>query len=192
MKTGQLRTWHGLAGTGAADSIEDPAWTTNGSLRFLVMTCDAFRAVPYNATCEGSSAGDIGPPAGTEWALNAPQSSAPLGPGRVLVRLPGVTIQVQSGPNIDSVTALQLLHSGGIRIARYDVRTGRMLQILYRGKGDWKSNYFYAGLAVDGSGRYLLVNEDLGTFFGWIGGGRFHRLPIHAPHGNNEITAASW
>jgi hypothetical protein len=192
MRTGQVRTWHGLVGTGAADSIEDPTWTTNGSLRFLVMRCDAARAIPYNATCEGGSAGDIGPPAGAEWVLNAPLSSAALGSGRVLVRLPGVTVQVQGGPSVDSVTALQLLHSGGIRIARYDVRSGRVLQILYRGRGDWKSNYFYAGLAADGSGRYLLVNEDLGTFFGWVGDGRFHMLPIHAPHGNNEIVAASW
>ena len=68
--------------------------------------------------------------------------------------------------------------------------TGRLLQVLYRGAG--KSNYSYDGLAVDGSGKYLLINEHLGTFFGWIGDGQFHKLPIHAPHGNNEIVAATW
>jgi hypothetical protein len=80
----------------------------------------------------------------------------------VLVRLPGVTVQALSGPGADSVTALQLLHSGGIRIARYDVATGRLQQILYRGAG--KSNSAYDELAVDGSARYLLINEHLGAF----------------------------
>jgi hypothetical protein len=32
----------------------------------------------------------------------------------------------------------------------------------------------------------------LGGFFGWIRDGQFHKLPIHAPFGNNEITAATW
>lgn len=191
VRTGQVRSWHGLAGTGAADSIEDPAWTTNRSLRFLVMKCRASRAFPYNATCAGRSARDTGPPAGTEWTLNVPQGSAPLGSGRVLVRLPGVTVQTQSGPGADSVIALQLLRSGGIRVARYDVATGRLLQILYLGKGAWK-NYFYAGLAADGSGKYLLVNEDLGAFFGWIANGHFHKLPIHGPYGHDQVVAATW
>jgi hypothetical protein len=190
LRTGQVRTWHGLAGTGAAYSIEDPAWMTNRSLRFLVMKCYASRALPFNATCQGGAPGDAGPPAGTEWTLNVPNGSAHLGPGRVLVRLPGVTVQAQSGPGADSVTALQLLHSGGIRVARYDVATGRLQQILFRGGG--KSNYSYAELAVDGSGKYLLINERLGAFFGWIRDGQFHKLPIHAPYGNNEIVAATW
>jgi hypothetical protein len=189
LRTGQVRTWHGLAGTGPAYSIEDPAWTTNRSLRFLVMKCHPSRALPFNATCQGGGpAGGL--PTGAEWTLNVPHGSAPLGPGRVLVRLPGVTVQALSGPGADSVTALQLLRSGGIRIARYDVATGRVQQILYRGPG--KSNYAYDELAVDGSGRYLLINEHQGAFFGWIRNGRFHKLPIHAPFGNNEIVAATW
>jgi hypothetical protein len=101
-----------------------------------------------------------------------------------------MTVQALSGPGADSVTALQLLHSGGIRIARYEVATGRLQQIMYRGAG--KSNDAYDGLAVDGSGRYLLINEHLGAFFGWIRNGQFHKLPIHAPFGNNEIVAATW
>src|SRR5262249_21390281 len=122
------------------------------------------------------------------------RGSAPLGSGRVLVRLPGVTVQTQSGPGADSVTALQLLRSGGIRVARYDVATGRLLQILYLGKGDWQFNSHYARLAVDGSGKYLLINEDLGVFFGWIANGHFHKLPIHGPfpQGHDEIVAATW
>lgn len=191
LRTGQVRTWHGLAGTGPADSIEDPAWTTSRSLQFLVMKCRPSRAWPYNATCEGDSAGTLRPPASTEWTLNVPGSAAPLGSGRVLVKLPGVTVQAQNSPGASSVTALQLVRSGSIQVARYAVPSGRLLQILYRGKGA-KSNWFYAGLAADGSRRYLLLNEDAGTFFGWIGDHRFHKLPIHARYGGNEIVAASW
>ena len=191
LRTGQVRTWHGLAGTGPADSIEDPAWTTNRSLQFLVMKCQPSRAWPYNATCEGGSVGAPRPPAGTEWALNVPDSSDPLGSGRVLVKLPGVTVQAQNSPSADSVTALQLLRSGGIRVARYAVPSGRLLQILYRGKGA-KSNWFYAGLAADGSGKYLLINEDAGTFFGWIDDQQFRKLPVHGRYGDNEIVAATW
>lgn len=191
LRTGQVRTWHGLAGTGPAYSIEDPAWTTNGSLRFLVMKCHPSRALPFNATCQGGGpAGPPGPPVSTEWTLNVPHGSAPLGPGRVLVRFPGMTVQAVSGPGTDSVTALQLLHSGGIRVARYDVATGRLQQIMYRGA--WKSGFEYDTLAVDGSGKYLLINVSLGAYFGWIRNGQFHKLPIHAPFGNNEIIAATW
>ncbi|MGN6681532.1 MAG: hypothetical protein ACTHKL_27505, partial [Streptosporangiaceae bacterium] len=106
------------------------------------------------------------------------------------VRLPGMTVHVLIGPGAKSVTALQLLHTGGIRIARYDVVTGRLQHILYRGAG--KSNFSYDWLAVDGSGKYLLINNHMGAFFGWIRDGQFHKLPVHAPFGNNEIVAATW
>ncbi|HET7016067.1 MAG TPA: hypothetical protein VFI65_19250 [Streptosporangiaceae bacterium] len=185
LMTGRLRTWGGLAGTGAADLIEDPSWLTAGTLRFLVAKCGGNRVVPYNAACEYSG------PSGTLWTLRVPPGAAQLGSGRALVRLPGVTVQAQS-VGTDNVIALQLLRAGGIRLAEYAVPTGRLLRILYRGKGDWKSNFFYAGLTADGSGKYLLINEDLGTFFGWIGGGQFHKLPIHAPFGNDEANAATW
>jgi hypothetical protein len=193
LPSGRIRTWRGLAGTGAMDSIEDPVWTTSASLAFLVRTCHASRAWPYNATCEDRRGSSFRPPASTEWTLGIPAGSAPLGSGRVLLRLPGATVQSQSAPRADSVTALQLLNSGGIRVARYAVPTGRLLQVLYRGRGARSSNYRYAGLAADGSGKYLLVTEDVGAFFGWIdGGGQFHKLRIHARYGDNEVMAATW
>jgi len=102
-----------------------------------------------------------------------------------------VTVQAQSSPGGDSLAALEMLPSGGIRIAQYDVPTGQMVQILYQGKGA-KSNNSYAGLAADGAGKYLLLNEDLGNFFGWIGSGQFHRLPIRGLHGLDEFVAATW
>jgi hypothetical protein len=185
LRTGQVRTWHGLAGTGATDSIEDPAWMADGTLRFLVATCHGSRVAPANASCEYSG------PASREWTVTVPRSSGPLGSGRVLVNLPGVTVQAQSSPGGDSVTALQLLRSGRIRVARYQAPTGQLLQTLYLGTGA-KSNDSFAGLAVERSGRYLLINEDLGSFFGWIREGQFHKLPIRAPFGNNVIVAATW
>lgn len=188
LRTGQVRIWAGLAGTGTTDSIQDPAWLTDRSLRFLVATCRGYRDAPDNAGCEQSG------PTGREWALDVPVGLAQLGPGRALVRLPGTTPQAVSsrGPGGEDVTALALLRSGGIRIARYDVPAGRLLKVLYRGEGAWKSNYFYDGLAADSSGTYVLVNVDLGTFFGWTNGGRFHRLPIHDLYGNHVIVAAAW
>jgi hypothetical protein len=189
LRTGHVRTWHGLAGTGRAYSIEDPAWVTNGSLRFFLMKCHPHRAIPFNAACQGSGPGG-GPPSGAEWTVDVPRSSAPLGGGQVLIKFPGVTVQALSGPGADSVAALQFLRSGGIRIARYEVATGRLRQVLYQGIA--KSGFDYHTLAVDGSGKYLLINMSLGGFFGWIRDGQFHKLPIHAPFGNNEITAATW
>jgi hypothetical protein len=186
LTTGRPRAWGGLAGTGRADLIGDPVWLTARNLHFLVVTCDS-RAWPYNATCEGSR-----PPSGTVWTVHVPPGSAQLGSGRALVRLPGTTVQAQSGVGAGSVTTLQWLRRGGIRIARYAVPTGRLLRILYRGRGDWRSNNFYAGLTADGSGKYLLINEDLSTFFGWISDGQFHRLPIHGLYGDNEVVAATW
>lgn len=185
LRTGLVRTWQGLAGTGAADSIGDPAWMTDGTLRFLLATCHGSRVAPANAVCEYSG------PASSEWTVTVPPGAARLGPGRVLIKLPAATVQAQSGPGADSVTALQLLKSGRIRVARYGVPGGRLLKILYLGKGA-KLDDWYAGLAVDGSGKYLLINENQGAFFGWIRHGQFRRLPIHAPFGNNEIVAATW
>jgi hypothetical protein len=188
LRTGQVRIWPGLAGTGATDSIQDPAWLTNRSLRFLVATCRGYRDAPDNAGCAYSG------PTGREWALDVPRGLARLDPGRALITLPGATPQAVSGRGLDGedVTALELLRSGGIRIAWYDVPTGRRLKILYQGLGAGKSNYFYAGLAADSTGTYVLVNDDLGSFFGWTNGGRFHRLPIHDLYGNHEMVAAAW
>jgi hypothetical protein len=187
LRTGRVRTWRGLTGTGETDSIQDPAWVGDGAVRFLVETCGGYRDVPDNAACAYSG------PTGSEWTLDVPQGNAPLGSGRVLVTLPGVTVQaLSSGGDGQAVTALQPLRTGGIQVARYDMPTGRLLKVLYRGKGAWKSNDYYAGLAADGSGKYFLVDEDLGTFFGWLGGGRFHKLPIHGLYGLDEIDAASW
>jgi hypothetical protein len=168
--------------------IEDPVWATGQTLRFLVVTCRGYRDVPYNVGCA------YAPPAGREWTLDVPRGRAALGAGRMLVTLPGVTAQALSGRGTGSqgVTSLEPLRSGGIQIARYDVRTGRLLKILYRGRGAWKSNYLYAGLAVDSSGNHLLISEDLGTFFGWLGDQRFHRLPIRDLYGGNEAVAATW
>lgn len=186
LTTGRVRTWHGLARTDEVDSIEDPAWVTNESLRFLVATCGGYRDAPDNAACAYSG------PVGREWTVSVPPGPGPLGVGRVLLALPGATVQALSGPGGSSVTALELLRSGGIRVAQYAVPTGRLMQILYQGRGNWKSNDAYAGLAVDRSGKYLLINEDLGGFFGWIGDGRFHKLPIHGLYGFDEIVAAAW
>ncbi|HEX3492248.1 MAG TPA: hypothetical protein VHU92_23075 [Streptosporangiaceae bacterium] len=188
LRTGRVRTWPGLAGTGATDSIQDPVWMTDETLRFLVGTCRGYRDVPYNVGCAYAG------PAGREWTLDVPRGRAALGAGRVLVTLPGVTAQALSGRGTGSqgVTSLEPLRAGGIQIARYDVRTGRLLKILYRGRGAWKSNYLYAGLAADSSGNHLLISEDLGTFFGWLGDQRFHRLPIRDLYGGNEAVAATW
>jgi hypothetical protein len=186
LTTGRFRSWGGLAGTGATDSIQDSNWLTGGTLRFLVARCGGSRGLFFNAGCEYAG------PSGAVWTLHVPRGSAPLGTGRELVRLPGVTVQAQGGPAAGSVTVLQVLRGGGIRVARYAVPSGQLLEVMYRGKGDWNSNNFYAWLAVDGSGAYPLVNEDLGKFFGWIGGRRFHKLPIRAPYGNDEIVAAVW
>lgn len=188
LRTGRVRTWPGLAGTGDTDMIEDPAWVTDQTLRFLVSTCRGYRDVPYNAACAYAG------PAGREWTVDVPRGRAQLGSGRVLVTLPGVTAQSLSGGGAgsQSVTALGLLRSGGIQVARYDVRTGGLAKVLYRGRGAWKSNYLYAGLAADGSGNYLLISEDLGNFFGWIGDRRFHRLPIHDLDGASAAIAAAW
>jgi len=186
MRTGLARTWHGLAGTGSTDLIEDPVWMTDGSLRFVVATC-RYRDPPYNGACAYSG------PTGREWAVDVPEDDAPLGSGRVLVRLPGATVQAQSSGSGDSVTSLAVLDYGGIQVARYDVRQGHLLKILYRREGSRKSDaVFAAGLAADGSGSYLLINENLGSFFGWIGDGRFHKLQIHGLYGFDEIVAASW
>jgi hypothetical protein len=188
LRTGRVRTWPGLAGTGDTDMIQDPVWVTDQTLRFLVGTCRGDRDVPYNAACAYAG------PAGREWTLSVPRGRAALGSGRVLVTLPGVTAQALSGRGAggQGVTALELLRSGGIQVARYDVRAGRLLKILYRGRGARKSNYFFAGLAADGSGNYVLISEDLGSFFGWIGDRRFHRLPVHDLYGGHEAIAATW
>ena len=45
--------------------------------------------------------------------------------------------------------------------------------------------------AADTSGRYLLLDEDLGAFFGWLVQGQFHKLPINGLYGNKEIVAAA-
>jgi hypothetical protein len=192
LDTGLTRTWHGLAGTAGKDLIQDPSWSNDGaSLRFLITTCPGGRAWPYNNVCSAGGPGTSGPEQAREWTLPVPPAAGRLPAGRQLVGLPDWTIQAQASPSGGSVSAITLLRSGGLQVARYSALTGHRTQTLLSSNQD-ASQMGYVWLSADGTGQYLLLNAELGSRFGWIRDGAFHRLPIHGLHGFDEVVAAAW
>ena len=87
------------------------------------------------------------------------------------------------------MTALTLTRSG-VRVGAY-FGHGRLAQILYQGPAA-DSNIGYVGLSTDASGKYMLVNEELGSVLGWIRNGQLRRLLVHGRFDNDQAVAAAW
>jgi hypothetical protein len=174
LRTGSSRVWPGLRGTRDTDSIRDVTWADHGrSLRFLVTTCPGGRALPYNLACQNRMGS-----AGHEWTLRVPAGPHPLGSGRPLMTLPREVGQAIPGPGGGAITTMTVARHM-LTVARYAVPSGRPLSVLYR--GHTPSDMLYGQLSSDGSGRYLILNEELGTVLAWIDHGRLHRLHGDSP-----------
>ena len=71
-----------------------------------------------------------------------------------------------------------------LAVTRFATRTGRVLGVPQRVPD---STLLYAQLSSDGSGAYLIVNDQLGVVSGWLHDGRFHPFGLHV-----VISAIAW
>ena len=179
LRTGHLRTWTGPARSGSDDLIQNPAWSGNRALYFLVTHCRG-RADGLNATCSHA------PPTGQEWAAAVHSGAAGLTVHRTAARFPAWTSQAVPvpGPALIVLTAAKTL-----TIDQYTA-DGTLIRTLYRGRRD--SDLQTAHLSVDDTGRYVILNEDSSTVFGWISNGKLHKLSTRGPHGSDELLSTAW
>jgi len=72
-----------------------------------------------------------------------------------------------------------------VTVSRFAMSTGRQVEVLYRRRADSPLETF---IASDGSGQYLIFNENVGAVDGWINRGRFHSMKT----GGLQVWSSAW
>src|SRR5258708_36777747 len=72
-----------------------------------------------------------------------------------------------------------------VTVSRFAMSTGRQVEVLYRRRAD---SPLEAVIASDGSGQYLLFNENGGAVDGRINRGRFHSMKT----GGLQARPSAW
>jgi hypothetical protein len=182
LRTGRLDTWSGPAGSGSDDLIQDPSWSASGrALYFLVTYCRGGRIDgANNAVCPYNW------PAGQEWEAALRPGTAGLSAHQASAALPAGTSQAVAVPG-PALIVLSLARS--MTIGEYTVG-GKLIRMLYTGTPD--TDLESAHLSVDGSGRYVILNEDRDTVLGWISNGKLRKLSTRGPFGHDELLSNAW
>jgi hypothetical protein len=181
MRSGQVRKWTSMPLPVSSYLIEDPSWTAQGrEIRFLLEYCRGGRDAGINATCSYNW------PAAHEWTIGVPRTG-PLGTMRSIVALPPGTSQAVPVPG-PAIIAFSV-SDRDVVVGRYTM-SGRLVSVLYRAPtpSDLESAY----LSVDPSGRYVILNEDRSSVFGWIRGGRLVTLGTTGQFGFDEMLSSAW
>jgi hypothetical protein len=182
LRTSHINTWTGPASSGSDDLIQDPSWSVSGrAVYFLVTHCRGGRLDgANNAVCP------YGWPAGQEWVAAAHPEAASLTAHRTLAVLPAATSQAIAVPG-PALIVLSVARS--LTIGEYTIG-GKLIRTLYTGMpaADLES----AHLSVDGSGRYVILNEDRSTVLGWISNGKLRKLSTRGPFGFDELLSNTW
>jgi hypothetical protein len=182
LRSGAVRTWASTPEPGGSYRIQDPSWSATGqALRFLLEYCRGGRADGINATCPDNW------PAAHEWMINVPRGTGPLGPARSTAALPPGTSQAVpvSGPAIVAFS----VNDRYVVVGRYTI-SGKLVSVLYRAPTpDYLESAY---LSVDASGRYVILNEDRSSVFGWIRRGRLVQLSTKGQLGVDELVSSAW
>jgi hypothetical protein len=182
LKTGHVRTWTMPAKPGGNYLIQDPSWSADGrALYFLADYCRGGRVPNANAVCSYNW------PVGREWMLPVPAGGTTLGRARSTAKLPAGTSQAMPVPG-NELVAFSATNQN-IVVGRYTM-SGRRIRVLYRGRPRPELGSAY--LSTDASGRYVIVNEDRSTVFGWVSGGRIHDLSTRWQFGFDEMLSTAW
>jgi hypothetical protein len=184
LRTGHVDTWAGPARSGSDDLIQDPTWSASGrALYFLVTRCRGGRLDgAANAVCPYNW------PAGEEWVAVVPPGADSLTPQRIAA-LPAGTSQAVAVPGPALIVLSVGRSARRMTIGLYAVG-GKLLGTLYSGTPD--TGLESAHLSVDGSGRYVILNEDRSTVLGWISHGKLHKLSTRGPFGRDELLSNAW
>jgi hypothetical protein len=106
---------------------------------------------------------------------------------RGIVALPPGTSQAVpvSGPALVAFG----VNDRDVVIGRYSA-SGKLLSVLYRAPAPAGLEHAYLG--ADASGRYLILNQDNSSVFGWIRNGRLVKLSTSGQFGSDEMLASAW
>jgi hypothetical protein len=201
MATGARRVWRGgLYRSGKTFAIPDISWTADGrSLVFLGLWCD----LPESASPCGGTPG-LGEYRDTQVrSLSVGTGGGTLDRSTVLLtqsaRYPVIAAAV-AGPDPSELNVVVLSGqpdpSGSwpeIAVDRVSAVSGALLGVAYDAATVENEGRGYGALiSADPSGRYLLLTYDAGpagTWIGWLGAGKMHRLLIRQPYPGAWITA---
>ena len=180
--TGHVDTWTGPARSGSDDLIQDPSWSATGREVYFLVTHCRQRLANMNAGCPYNW------PAGQEWIAVAPAGTDSLTAHRTAA-LPAGTSQAVAVPGPALIVLSVARSARSMTIGQYTVG-GKLLGTLYSGTpvAGLESAY----LSVDGSGRYVILNEDRSTVLGWISHGKLHKLSTRGPFGRDELLSNAW
>jgi len=177
--TGRHQTWRGgLARPDSQLSILSLVWRSGDTkLLFTAQWCRPLQAEPYSFLCAGSRKDPPSWPVAQVRQLAVPGTGGSLAHSRVLLRFGSRRdVLVQAIPGGDAKSVLVLAVGAKFAVDRIwlpgPAGGGEPLAV---GPAHWSVQPDF--LTADGSRHYLLVGLDDGERFGWIGFGRFRRLP---------------
>jgi hypothetical protein len=173
----------GMTRKGQQFAINDVSWARGGrSLVYLAQWCRELQT-GLNAACRGAT---------QVREISASARGGTLGAGRILLRdsstFPQI-VQAVISPNGQSILALTVRRKT-VSVAQFGASDGKLRRILYQGRAvkNPDGGFFGAYLATDGSGRNLIVNEDLGVLNAWLRNGRLHPLKASG----SSIWSLAW
>jgi hypothetical protein len=173
LRTGRRGIFQGGMGRrGQQFGIGNVSWADDGrSLAYLAQWCPELD-VQFTASC------DVGTGVTQLRMISAASDGGPLSSGHVLLResrlLPSVLAALIT-PDGASVVALTT-RGREISVVRVAPGTGRPIIMVYRKR--LIHALMAAFLASDGTGQYLIIDENFGSVDGWVHAGRFHPMTI--------------
>lgn len=181
LRTGEVATWRGPASSGSEALIQDLSWAMSGqALSFLMTFCRGGRIDAVNVVCPGSW------PTGQAWAAAVRPGAAGLSVHQQSAVLPAGASQAVAVPG-PALIVLRVAEN--LTISEYTVG-GKLIRTLYTGMP--RAGLETAYLSVDGSGRYVILNEDRSTVFGWVSHGRLSQLSTRGHFGPDELLSSAW
>jgi len=177
-RSGRRKVWQGgLTRPGSELTFPSLSWGSARSLYVLAQWCRRQVFPQGNVACDAYHAQPVS-------ELRLIDTS---GPGGSLRNAPPVISTSARYPLILQAVAadagrviIALVRNGHhVSVVRIDAGTGNVDAVLFRHAAptlNGRTGPYLAFLAVDGTGRYVLVNEDGNDLAGWIHQGRYHSL----------------
>lgn len=172
LRTGARTIWQGgMSRPGTQFTIASLSWAGNGrSLVFLGRWCRTLSASVGCASGHPLSVSRVTQVREVDTA----RPGRSLAGGRLLVSgAAGAAAMLQALISRDGKLITAMVTSAQrVRLVTVSVPVGRVVHVLYQRRAP--RTLTVATLASDGSGRYLLMNENRGAVAGWVYQGRFH------------------
>jgi hypothetical protein len=168
--SGRLKVWQGgLTRPGSELTFPSMSWGSARSLYVLAQWCRRQVFPQGNVACNAYHAQPVS-------ELRVVDTSGPP----VIRDSPRYPLILQAIATDSGRAIIALVRNAHhVSVVRIDARTGNVDAVLFRHTApayEGLTEPYMAFLAVDGTGRYVLVNEDGNDLAGWIHQDRYHSL----------------